>query len=74
MDSIKNYSIQFIENYPLYSGIISFALASLLLRYKLKEKDSISFKNSNIASWNAHIGLWVLIIIFYIFALITLFG
>lgn len=74
MDSVKSYIIQFIEDYPLYSGIISFVLASLLLIYKLNEKDSISFKNSNMASWNAHISLWVLIIIFYIFSLITLFG
>ena len=65
--------IDFIDTNPLISGLIFIIIGALILVYKLNKKDSVKFGDSNILAWRAHVFTLAIIIMLFIFGLISIF-
>jgi len=70
---MKEEIVNFIDNNQLESGIIFIIIGVTLLIYKLKKKEAITFKDSNVISWKGHIYLLAIIVMSFIFGLILIF-
>ncbi|MDO5978691.1 hypothetical protein [Flavivirga spongiicola] len=70
---MKTKIIELISDYPFYCGCLFLIIGVISLTYKIKKKKSLKKGNYNIASWNALINSWALIVIAFVFGIILIF-
>lgn len=74
LNKIKEIVIGLFNNKPLLSGIITFLIAFVLLVYIIKKEGHANFFGRSIASWNAYVSLWALVVVLFILSGFLLFG
>jgi hypothetical protein len=72
LKKLKDFFVNTIDTYPIYSGITFLILGILIIVYQIKKNEVFNMNKHGLASWKAFVNTWGVAIILVLWGVILI--